>query len=40
MDNSKYINRMKGQLVTSYIKHLADSTNIKGVTFNKLGSGL
>ncbi len=26
--------------ITSYIKHLADSANLKGVTFNKLCSGL
>jgi len=30
----------KGQLVTRYIKHLADSAYFKRVTFNKLFNGL
>jgi len=30
----------KGQLVTRYIKHLAESANFKGGTFNKHRNGL
>ena len=30
----------KGQLVTRYIKHLAESANFKGCTFNKHCNGL
>ena len=30
----------KGQLVTRYIKHLADSADFKGGTFNKHRNGL
>ncbi len=30
----------KGQLVTRYIKHLAESANFKGGTFNKHCNGL
>jgi hypothetical protein len=30
----------KGQLVTRYIKHLAESANFKGITFNKHCNGL
>ena len=30
----------KGQLVTRYIKHLAESANFKGGTFNKQRNGL
>ncbi len=30
----------KGQLVTRYIKHLADSADFKGGTSNKLCNGL
>lgn len=30
----------KGQLVTRYIKHLADSADFKGSTFNKHHNGL
>lgn len=30
----------KGQLVTRYIKHLAESANFKGSTFNKHCNGL
>ena len=30
----------KGQLVTRYIKHLAESANFKGSTFNKHRNGL
>jgi hypothetical protein len=30
----------KGQLVTQYIKHLAESANFKGGTFNKHRNGL
>jgi hypothetical protein len=30
----------KGQLVTRYIKHLAESAGFKGSTFNKLRNGL
>lgn len=30
----------KGQLVTRYIKHLADCADFKGGTLNKLGNGL
>ena len=34
------IDRNKHETLTSYIKHLADSVNFKGVTSNKLCSGL
>jgi len=30
----------EGQLVTRYIKHLAESANFKGSIFNKLSNGL
>ena len=30
----------KSQPVTRYIKHLADSANFKGITLNRLCSGL
>ncbi|MBN1181287.1 MAG: hypothetical protein JXB49_03300 [Bacteroidales bacterium] len=40
--NKMIINTLmnKGQLVTRYIKHLAESANFKGSTFNKLCNGL
>ena len=40
--NKMIINTLmnKGQLVTRYIKHLAESANFKGSTFNKHCNGL
>lgn len=40
--NKMIINALmnKGQLVTLYIKHLAESANLKGVTFIKHRNGL
>ena len=40
--NNLIINALmnKGQLVTRYIKHLAESANFKGGTFNKHHNGL
>ncbi|MDD3725296.1 MAG: hypothetical protein PHV83_07215 [Bacteroidales bacterium] len=40
--NKMIINTLmnKGQLVTRYIKHLAESANFKGSTFNKHRNGL
>ncbi|WP_352421491.1 hypothetical protein [Proteiniphilum sp.] len=40
--NNMIINALKnkGQLVTRYIKHLAESAKFKGGTFNKLCNGL